>query len=89
MNRFLLSFAILWLLNVVSAVQNDLKDLYPIPRHVWDKAAFTRKDNTTDKVALRDHGEFMWGSEEGKSGLCGRMTCSVYANHHSKMPTPR
>ncbi|PKY02708.1 hypothetical protein P168DRAFT_239504 [Aspergillus campestris IBT 28561] len=85
MNRFLLSFAILWLVSIVSAVPNDLIDLHPVPRHLWDTAAFAKRDDAGNSVALQDHGEFMWASGKDANTMVTAVSMVVYSKQDEKI----
>ncbi|EBA27300.1 uncharacterized protein AFUA_2G00270 [Aspergillus fumigatus Af293] len=62
MRQSLVLLALTWLLNAVIAVENDLIDLQPLARHVWDKDALRKRDDPAGSVALQDHEQFMWTS---------------------------
>jgi hypothetical protein len=66
MRRFLFSFALLWLCSAaVAAIANELIDLEPLPRHVWDKDALRKRQDAAGSVMLQDHEQFMWTSGKG------------------------
>lgn len=67
MRQSLVLLALTWLLNAVIAVENDLIDLQPLARHVWDKDALRKRDDPAGSVALQDHEQFMWTSGNGIS----------------------
>jgi hypothetical protein len=67
MRQSLLLFALSWLLGAVIAVENNLIDLQPLPRHAWDKDALHKRDDPAGSVALQDHEQFMWTSGNGNS----------------------
>ncbi|KAF9886762.1 hypothetical protein FE257_011139 [Aspergillus nanangensis] len=86
MQRLLLSFAILWLLNLVTAaIPNDLIDLHPIPRHVWDTAALAKRDDAAAGVSLQDHEKFMWASGEKPNSAVTAVSMVVYSKQDEKI----